>query len=364
LSRVLFISSEFPPGPGGIGTHAFHVVNELQKNQKNIIVCTVSDYVNQKEKDSFDKNCSFPIIRFQRYNNFIFNWYNRINVIRKIIVCEQITHIFVSGRSSIWLIPIMKFISNPKVFVILHGSEIGKGIKMKWITFCLKKADNLIAVSNFTRNLIPIQFRLNTVVIHNGVNPFEWISKNKNGRLNNYPILLSVGSISFRKGQHNVVSALPFIKKKFPNVHYHCVGEPKQKESLLTLIRELDVGEIVTIHGTLSKKSLQTIYNKAHVNMILSEKGYDGDVEGYGISVLEGNVFGIPAIGSNHSGLKESICHNVNGLLINQKNPIEILNALNTVFTHYKNFYHQSQEFAKSNTWTKRITKYEKFIID
>jgi phosphatidylinositol alpha-1,6-mannosyltransferase len=261
------------------------------------------------------------------------------------------------------MIPFLKVIGISNVIAILHGSEIGKGFWSKWLFFCLNKADNIIAVSKFTRSLLPVRLRSISTVIHNGVDPDQWYPEKDKPVLNNYPILLTVGSISLRKGQYNVVSALPSIKKSFPNVHYHCLGAVGQKDILLDRVRELGVEKMVTIHGVVSHTTLENMYNKAHVNMMLSGYDLDGEVEGYGISVLEGNIFGIPTIGAKHSGLTESIFPRVNGLLVDPKNPEEIVNALRGISSDYKKYSHRSRQYASNNTWAHRIPLYEKSLV-
>ena len=362
MFKTLFISSEFPPGPGGIGSHAFHICNTLRKRKLWIIICTISDYISVEEANVFDKNSSLKVIRFKRYNNYLYNWYHRIKIVCGIIINENITHVFVSGRQSILLIPIIKLISNVKIATIIHGSEFKVGLVRKFLLLCLRLTDNIITVSNFTKNLIPSKLNINTVVIHNGIDPSEWGEIMNIPSFNNYPILLTVGSISLRKGQHNIINALPYIKKIFPNVHYHCVGETKGKDYLLKQVHDLGLKRNVSIHGIVSKSILKDFYNKAHVNMLLSERTLDGEIEGYGISILEGNIFGVPAIGSNHSGLKESIIPDQNGILVNQDNPEEIINALKRILSNYEEFYNNSIRYAKSNTWDDRIIKYENFI--
>ena len=52
--NILFISTEFPPGPGGIGNHAWNIARQLDK-QFSIDVLTISDYVTNKECLEFDK---------------------------------------------------------------------------------------------------------------------------------------------------------------------------------------------------------------------------------------------------------------------------------------------------------------------
>ena len=362
MSKTLFISSEFPPGPGGIGTHAFNVSNTLRKRKLEVIICTVSDYVSDEQAKIFDDNCLLRIMRFKRSSIKIVNWCNRVKIIYNVLINEKITHVFISGHSSIMFIPVIKTISNAKIITIIHGSEFKIGILKNFSRLCIRLTDNIIAVSNFTKSLIPRSLQLKTIVALNGIDPNEWMQPKYLPSLNNFPVLLTVGSISTRKGQHNIVSAIPYIKKIFPNVHYHCVGQTKNKEKLLKLIKKLGVVSRVSIHGIVSKTTLKGMYEKAHVNMILSEKTKDGETEGYGISVLEGNVFGVPAIGSRHSVLKESIVSNINGILVNQNSPEEIATALKKILSNYKKFFNNSINHANSNTCDNSIIGYEKLI--
>ena len=72
--------------------------------------------------------------------------------------------------------------------------------------FCLAKSNSIISVSNFTKTLIPNDLE-KTIVINNGVDIDKWNETNRDKSLKNYPILLTVGSISIRKGQYNVIKS-------------------------------------------------------------------------------------------------------------------------------------------------------------
>ena len=107
-NKILFISSEFPPGPGGIGNHAYNISNELTKRGYKIIINTKSDYVSQKQEVMFDKDCRFKIYRFKRKKIIFLSWINRLIRIRKTILRYKIKHVIISGEFSIWIIPFIK----------------------------------------------------------------------------------------------------------------------------------------------------------------------------------------------------------------------------------------------------------------
>ena len=62
----------------------------------------------------------------------------------------------------------------------------------------------------------------------------------------------------------------------------------------------MGLNDNVTLHGILEHSELEKMYKIAHVNMMLSNNNKNTDFEGFGISVLEGNLYGVPAIGAKN----------------------------------------------------------------
>ena len=52
--RALIVSSEFPPGPGGIGTHAFELAGGLVRQGWDVEVLTSQDYATDREVVEFN----------------------------------------------------------------------------------------------------------------------------------------------------------------------------------------------------------------------------------------------------------------------------------------------------------------------
>ena len=57
--KILFICTEFPPGPGGVGEHAFQISRGLNELGWMITIVTTLDYTNELDKNEFIKqqNC-------------------------------------------------------------------------------------------------------------------------------------------------------------------------------------------------------------------------------------------------------------------------------------------------------------------
>lgn len=361
-NKILILSSEFPPGPGGIGSHAFDISCELNKRGYLVIINTISDYVSINEAVSFDRKHPFKVYRFKRFSSTFLTFFYRIKTIINTIQKFKIKTVIISGKFSIWVIPFLKLYSDIRFVTVVHGTELGKTIFLRWTLFCLNKSNKIITVSNFTRSLIPKNIRYKTYVINNGVNLKRWSNVPNDYNLKHYPILLTVGSISIRKGQFNVIKLLPYLIKEFPNTHYHCVGNHENKEQLFSLMEKLNLIDKVTIHGFLEHSKLEKIYSNSHVNMLLADNKNIFDFEGFGISVLEGNIYGLPTIGSKHTGLEDSIKNNYNGKLVDPENYMEIIESLKQIFTNYNHYSVQSKSHAKKYTWENKIDQYEKLL--
>ena len=361
-NKVLVISSEFPPGPGGIGSHAFNLSNGLSKRGYEVIINTKSDYVDKNQEILFDIKCPYKIFRFRRKKTSLQNWVHRLKIIRRTILRYNIKHVIISGEFSIWVIPLIKIKRIVKITTIIHGTELGENLFLRWTLFCLGKSNKIIAVSNFTKSLIPKKFKLKTHVINNGVDIDKWSFTNEKYTLKNFPILLTVGSISLRKGQYNVIKFLPQIIKEFPLTHYHCVGNCNDKENLLELIKKLKLDDFVTLHGILNHSELEKIYRSSHINMMLSNNNNNTDFEGFGISVLEGNLYGVPAIGAKESGLEDAIKNHNNGELVNPNNLEEVIIALKNIFMDYDKYFSKSKAHAIDNKWERKLDQYEKYF--
>lgn len=345
------ITSEFPPLPGGIGNHAFLLSKYLQKNEFEVSV--MCDFRLEKEDLEFDTKQHFKVYRTKR------NPLTYINRIRKaFLLAKKKDVIICSGKFSLWLGGFLKlFFSNKKFVAVIHGSELKAGVKIsqfatKW---SLSRFDKLIAVSEFTKQYaLSVNKNLKIEVINNGIEITQKIEEFKKSEILS---LVTVGNLTFRKGQQNVIKALPLLKEKFSDIHYHCVGIPTEKEKFSELAKSLNVLENITFHGILSDSQKNKIIQESSVFVMLSQI-VNNDFEGFGIAVLEANHLGLPAIGSKNSGIADAIKDGFSGILVNPENPTEIVNALSEILNNYDVYSENALQWSKKFDWDNIIKKY------
>lgn len=363
LTKILLITSEFPPNVGGIGNHAYNVATYLQKSGYQVTV--IGDLINI-DKNVFqtfkDKN-AFEIIPVNRGKIILVSYLKRI--VNALKYASKNDIVICSGKFSLWLIQIVRlWVKNRKYIAVVHGSELLlTNEKLRSFTNAsLNKFNTIIAVSSFTKSLLSKDLQLKAIVIPNGINNDEFIHYQNSTKekidVSNGIHLITVGSVTERKGQENVIKALPEIKKVFPQVHYHIVGKPFIQQQLTKLIESLSLQNIVTFYGAVSRADLIKRINNSHIKLMLSNNTTGGDVEGFGIAVLEANALGKPAIGSNNNGIVDAIVTGETGELVNSKNPVEIANAVKKIITNYAEYSLSAKSWALQHDWRHIIQQY------
>jgi len=151
------MTSEFPPQPGGIGNHAYHLALQLQQNGYEVTVLADMRSKDGIEEDTFDMNLPIKVVRVKRYRFLLRTYLRRIQLARRLIRSHTI--LLFSGKFSLFALNWL-YSSNlqRKWFAIIHGSELllPNRKQRSWVHSALEKADAVIAVSNYTASLVKL----------------------------------------------------------------------------------------------------------------------------------------------------------------------------------------------------------------
>ncbi|GGD15096.1 glycosyltransferase family 4 protein [Flavobacterium orientale] len=361
--RLLLLTSEFPPLPGGIGTHAFHLASELSEKGYTVQVHTNRRMTDYEEEAAFDRSQSFTVRRTER-KNWGRTYLYRIAAVLQIVKQKQPHILIASGKFSLWMGALISlFFTSISSVAIIHGTELkAGGFFSRWFTkMSLKRFEKVVAVSHFTKNKIAaILPDVCVTVIPNGIvlpaASFSDVQKE-------LPVsLVTVGNLTRRKGQHNVINALPELLSWKATIQYHCVGLPTELEAIKAKINELQLGDSVIFHGVLTETEKRVRLQKSHVFIMLSEHLANGDFEGFGIAVLEANALGLPAIGSVNSGIADAIQEGYSGKLVDPHDPIAIKAALIEIYADYETYSSQAKVWSQQFQWKDIIEKYTTII--
>lgn len=357
-THIVIVTSEFPPQPGGIGNHAYHLALYLANAGFSVEVIADQRSVNGEEELEFDASLPFSIRRIKRYN-FRFRMYlNRI--ISTLKSFKKGSVIIATGKFSLWNVAFSSMFSHNKTIAVVHGSEVNfkSAILRGSVNKALKRMHHIIAVSNYTKSLMG-EIGLNAHVIPNGIDIAQWEMKDIDAiEIKGAPVVTTVGRVSSRKGQLNVIKKLPYVIETFPNIHYHCIGIPTEAEQFKDEARRLGVMEHVTFHGSVNDETLKQLLKVTDIFVMLSSESTTGDVEGFGIAILEANALGVPAIGSKDCGIEDAIQDYHSGILVDAADKTAFVKAIATILDQKGDYKKASRSWAENHSWDQIVEAY------
>ncbi|RSK40491.1 glycosyltransferase family 4 protein [Mangrovimonas spongiae] len=364
IKYIVIVTSEFPPLPGGIGNHAYNLAKHLQIEGYEVTVLADQRSEDASITQKFDAKQAFTIKRVPLTSPRVLMYVKRFQLLLKTQKSADL--VIATGKFSLWVVAFCGVFSRIKNMAIIHGSEVN--YKTWWlkqsINLSLKQFDKIVAVSNYTKSLVKHLRHPNITVIPNGYDGLENASLSEQTALKGQPALLTVGNVTERKGQLNVITHLPELIKYYPEVHYHCVGFNTKTEAFIKEAERLGVSDYVTFHGHVLHEQLSFYYTQADIFVMLSMPTPSGDVEGFGIAILEANAFGVPAIGATGCGIEDAINPQRSGILVNPNDTTKFIEAINTILKRKPDFSKDALAWAKQHEWPKIVKRYVKIIVD
>ncbi|MBU2939587.1 glycosyltransferase family 4 protein [Lacinutrix sp. C3R15] len=356
--NILIVTSEFPPQPGGIGNHALHLALSLQKENYSVHVIADQRSVSGEEEVAFDATLPFHVVRIQRERLRFKMYIQRIFATYRAF--SKANHVIATGKFSLWNVAFITLFKKRNTLAVVHGSEVNfkPFLLKKSIDISLQRFHRIVAVSKYTKSLIT-HINKEVTVIPNGICLEHWETEKVPKKvLPGNPVLTTVGRVSTRKGQLQVIMQLPALLKAFPTLHYHCVGIPTEATAFLEKATQLGVEKHITFHGSVNDFQLKEILLQTDVFVMLSTESATGDVEGFGIAILEANALGIPAIGSVNCGIEDAIQNEKSGILIDGKDSMQLQNAIKSILEKKEAFSATAKCWAKQHDWTVLIKRY------
>jgi len=330
--KILLISFEFPPQPGGIGTYSYQIAKNLCNYHHEIIALVNTNLIPLDIVVEFDKKQQFKIFRFKNYKNKVLKIIHRIWFSFKIINNSKYDLLFIPYSHAGIIGLFAKAVFNIPYVMMGHGSEFL--YKNKLLRFLIRlffnNANLILTNSQFTANLI---YRMGIYNPHVKIIPlgaddqlfkrdnYDGLHLKRKYGFENKDVLLTVGNLSIRKGHRTVIDAVEILKMEFPNILYLIVGRGKQYENLKKIIKDKNLTEFVILAGFISQELLPEYFAFSSVFILNSTIASDGDVEGFGIVVLEAALMGKPSIGTLDCGMEEVIEDGITGLLVPMDNP-------------------------------------------
>ncbi len=176
-----------------------------------------------------------------------------------------------------------------------------------WLMPRLYRNSKFVAVSEDTREAmhgigIP---RQSIDIVRNGVNA-ALVPGEKFAR----PTLVYLGRLKRYKRVDRIIDALHGVRQAIPDAVLHIAGDGDDRARLEHHARKCGIADAVIFEGFVDEARKSRLLQGAWVFVSASE------IEGWGISVVEANACGTPAVSYDVPGLREAIVDGLNGRTI------------------------------------------------
>jgi glycosyltransferase involved in cell wall biosynthesis len=170
----------------------------------------------------------------------------------------------------------------------------------------MHRADKVIAVSHFTRNIIINRYGVSgnkVEVVYNGVERSGNWSMDETIIDKDEKIVLFLGRITMQKGPEYFLHAAKKVLELMDNVKFVMAGSGDLMHRAVEMAAELGIGHKVLFTGFLRGEDVQKIYKMADLYVMPSVS------EPFGIAPLEALDNDVPVIISKQSGVSEVLTH-------------------------------------------------------
>jgi phosphatidylinositol alpha-1,6-mannosyltransferase len=139
--------------------------------------------------------------------------------------------------------------------------------------------------------------------------------------------LITVARLTRHKGVDTGLHVLARLRDRHPDLAYAVVGSGEALPVLEGLAQSLGVADRVRFLSGVPDSDLPGLYNCAEIYLGLSRQT-EGNVEGFGISLVEAGACGLPVVGGRSGGIPDAVREGETGLLVDSERPDEVVAAV------------------------------------
>jgi glycogen synthase len=233
-------------------------------------------------------------------------------------------------------ITLAQFYDAPMVATV-HATEAGR--HSGWVSgaisrqvhavesWLVRESDSLITCSASMADEITELFGpglAGITVIRNGIDAARWPFAPRRPRTGP-PELLYLGRLEYEKGVHDLIAALPRIRRTHPGTTLTIAGEGTQQKWLTEQAREHKVLKAIRFAGHLHHADLLAVLHRADAAVLPSH------YEPFGIVALEAAAAGTPLVTSDIGGLGEAVIDGQTGVSFPPRDVARLASAVRGV---------------------------------
>jgi len=335
--KVLLVTNDLGPRSGGIETFILGLIEGLPKN--SLVIYTSS----QNGQAPFDAQLleKFGAIVIRDRAKILLPTPRISRKAVRILRQYEIQNVWFGAAAPLgFMASQLRNGGATNIVALSHGHEVWWAkipILKQMLQKIIKDIDKLGYLGEFTKNEISkATTEVNKLVqIAPGIDTIHFQPKKPNPnlvskyQLEGRRVIVCVARLVHRKGQDQLIKALPDILKKYPDAILLIVGQGPIEQMLRNSARQLEVTHKVIFTGRVPHADLADYISLGEVfAMPVRSRFYGFEVEGLGIAYLEASACGLPVVVGKSGGAVDAVIDQVTGLLVDGKNINEITDAI------------------------------------
>ncbi len=332
--RLLLVTNDFPPRPGGIQSFLYGVVSRLDPDE---VVVFTSRW---RKWEQWDAAQSFKVIRHDTQVMLPTPPVRRhaVEVFREF----ECTDAWFGAAAPLGLLaPALRGAGARRIVATTHGHEIGWGAIPGTRSLLRRIADDvdvLTYLGEYTRTRLADAIdscadrlqRLAPGVDTTMFNPsVDGSAKRAELGWSDRPVVVCVSRLMPRKGQDVLVRAMPEIRRRVGDVGLLLVGGGPSRSRIESMMREYGVADSVHITGSVPFEQLPSLFRTGDVFAMPCRERLRGlDVEGLGMVFLEAAACGLPVVAGRSGGSTDAVLDGESGVLVDGTKPEDVARAV------------------------------------
>jgi phosphatidylinositol alpha-1,6-mannosyltransferase len=335
----LLISEIFPPKTGGSGRWFWEIYSRLPR--EDCLIAAGED----RRQDDFDRThdlrverlpLSLPAWGVKSWRGLT-GYARAFRRLRRLARANSISQVHAARvlPEGVMAWCLKRWFGLPYL-VYVHGEDVScasESRELRWLARrVVAGASFLIANSRNTARLAQECVGASperTVVLHPGVDTQRFRPAPRDSGVRTRlgwgerPVVLTVGRLQKRKGQDQMILALPAVRRTVPDVLYAILGDGEERGALEELVRRHGLGDHVQFLGETSDADLIAAYQQCDL-FVLPNRQVGQDIEGFGMVLLEAQACGKPVIAGASGGTAETMRIPDTGRVVDCSTPTEL----------------------------------------
>jgi phosphatidylinositol alpha-1,6-mannosyltransferase len=365
--RILLLTHEYPPFPGGVATYCAEIANAAQDLGHDVTV-VAPDYGEVREPHP----C--PGVRVMRFRGGVYDRRALAhNLLRTVRVLRDVPHDIVHAADwpCVMALGFVNRFGKARFAATVHGTDVigplvGRQARLLGGRNMLLRAERVYANSGYTRSLLASSGLAvdpaRVVVTPLGVNRFWFDPAGSADRLlsdlgvaPDRRIVLTVGRLDERKGHRLVLRALASLPAGLKAGIAYVIAGKEGDPGYVAELRALAArsGVQVVFAGVVPRDDLRRLYAAADV-LCMPGEPHPRKVEGFGLVYLEAAAQGLPSIATDLAAIPEVVKHGSTGIIVPQGDECALAQALSMLVSspdEVRRLGQSARDWAHGFTW-------------